>query len=93
MGKAKTKTKLKGILSKTREVNVLSAARFFLFGARDVWFVVGVPVFYRRSCNGASPSRPFLAVGDRLWGPMSHLASFASSGHAPQDARSCSRSP
>ena len=28
-----------------REVNVLSAARFFLFGARDIWFVVGVPVF------------------------------------------------
>ena len=26
-------------------MNVLSAARLFLFGARDVWFVVGVPVF------------------------------------------------
>jgi predicted MFS family arabinose efflux permease len=45
MGKAKIKTKFKGILSKSREVNVLSAARFFLFGARDIWFVVGVPVF------------------------------------------------
>ncbi len=30
---------------RTAAVNVLSAARFFLFGARDVWFVVGVPVF------------------------------------------------
>ena len=29
----------------TPAVNVLSAARFFLFGARDVWFVVGLPVF------------------------------------------------
>jgi len=45
MGRAKSKKKLRGILSKSREINVLSAARFFLFGARDIWFVVGVPVF------------------------------------------------
>ncbi len=45
IGKAKSKKQLRGILSKSREVNVLSAARFFLFGARDIWFVVGVPVF------------------------------------------------
>jgi len=45
MGRAKSKKKFRGILSKSREINVLSAARFFLFGARDIWFVVGVPVF------------------------------------------------
>jgi len=45
LGRAKTKSKLSTLLSKNREVNVLSGARFFLFGARDVWFVVGVPVF------------------------------------------------
>jgi predicted MFS family arabinose efflux permease len=45
MGKARTKTKFAHIFSKSREINVLSAARFFLFGARDIWFVVGVPVF------------------------------------------------
>ena len=45
MGKAKNKSKLGQLLSKSREVNVLSAARFFLFGARDIWFVVAVPVF------------------------------------------------
>ena len=45
MGKAKSKTKFTGLFSKSRDVNVLSAARFFLFGARDIWFVVGVPVF------------------------------------------------
>ena len=45
MGRARSKKKLRGILSKSREINVLSAARFFLFGARDIWFVVGVPVF------------------------------------------------
>jgi predicted MFS family arabinose efflux permease len=45
MGKAKSKKKFRGILSKSREINVLSAARFFLFGTRDIWFVVAVPVF------------------------------------------------
>ena len=45
MGKAKSKTKFSQLFSKSREINVLSAARFFLFGARDIWFVVGVPVF------------------------------------------------
>jgi predicted MFS family arabinose efflux permease len=45
MGVAKTKAKFKQIFSKTREINVLSAARFFLFGSRDIWFVVGLPVF------------------------------------------------
>jgi predicted MFS family arabinose efflux permease len=45
MGRAKVKKKFRGILSKSREINVLSAARFFLFGARDIWFVVGIPVF------------------------------------------------
>jgi predicted MFS family arabinose efflux permease len=45
IGKAKAKAKFSHIFSKTREINVLSAARFFLFGARDIWFVVGVPIF------------------------------------------------
>jgi predicted MFS family arabinose efflux permease len=45
LGRAKAKPKFKGLLSKNRQVNILSAARFFLFAARDVWFVVGVPVF------------------------------------------------
>jgi predicted MFS family arabinose efflux permease len=45
IGKARAKAKFSHMFSKSREVNVLSAARFFLFGARDIWFVVGVPVF------------------------------------------------
>ncbi len=45
IGKAKSKSKFSQLLSKNHGVNVLSAARFFLFGARDIWFVVGVPVF------------------------------------------------
>jgi len=45
IGKARKKAKFTEIFSKSREINLLSAARVFLFGARDVWFVVGVPVF------------------------------------------------
>ncbi len=44
LGKAKAKPKFRDILSKSRAINVLSAARLFLFGARDVWFVVALPV-------------------------------------------------
>jgi hypothetical protein len=45
MGKAKATAKFSQIFSKTREINILSGARYFLFGSRDVWFVVGLPVF------------------------------------------------
>jgi predicted MFS family arabinose efflux permease len=45
LGKAKAKPRFKDLLSKSRAINVLSAARLFLFGARDVWFVVALPVF------------------------------------------------
>lgn len=51
MGKAKGKPKFHEILSKSRAINLLSAARMFLFGARDVWFVVAVPVFMATSLD------------------------------------------
>lgn len=45
IGKAKKKAPLRSILSKSSAINRLSAARFFLFGSRDIWFVVALPVF------------------------------------------------
>ncbi|MFN3702429.1 organoarsenical effux MFS transporter ArsJ [Thermomonas sp.] len=45
LGRSKAKPKFRDILSKSRAINLLSAARLFLFGARDVWFVVALPVF------------------------------------------------
>jgi len=45
VGKMKTKPKFTQVFSNTAAINWLSAARFFLFGSRDVWFVVGLPVF------------------------------------------------
>jgi len=46
LGKAKSKITGKDLFSKSREINILSFARIFLFASRDVWFVVGVPVFF-----------------------------------------------
>jgi len=45
IGKMKSKPAFSALLSKSQGINVLSLARFFLFGARDVWFVVALPVF------------------------------------------------
>ena len=45
LGKAKASKTMAEFLSKSRGVNLLAAARIFLFGAREVWFVVGLPVF------------------------------------------------
>jgi len=45
MGQAKANVKFTAIFSNNRNINYLSAARFFLFGSRDIWFVVGLPLF------------------------------------------------
>ncbi len=45
IGKSKEKKPLRSILSKSTAINRLSIARFFLFGSRDIWFVVALPVF------------------------------------------------
>ncbi|MBJ91688.1 MAG: MFS transporter [Alteromonadaceae bacterium] len=44
LGKSKTKPKFTELLSKSRAINLLSAARMLLFGARDVWFVIVLPL-------------------------------------------------
>ncbi len=38
--------KFSEVFSKSPNINWLSLARLFLFGARDVWFVVGIPVYF-----------------------------------------------
>jgi hypothetical protein len=61
IGKSKAKVKFSQLFSKSREINVLSFARFFLFGSRDVWFVVGLPIFLASQLNWS-----FAAVGGFL---------------------------
>jgi hypothetical protein len=47
--------KLAGWRSADPRVNRLSLARLFLFGARDVWFVVGVPVYFQAVLSDGTP--------------------------------------
>ena len=44
--KGRKGVKFSEVISKSANVNWLSAARVFLFGARDVWFVVGIPIYF-----------------------------------------------
>ena len=46
LSKGRQKAKFSEVFSKSHNVNWLSAARVFLFGARDVWFVVGIPIYF-----------------------------------------------
>ncbi|MEL6965965.1 MAG: organoarsenical effux MFS transporter ArsJ [Pseudomonadota bacterium] len=58
--------KFKEVLSKNRNINWLSLARMFLFGARDVWFVVGIPIyFYSVLSDGSTESNraAFFLIG------------------------------
>ena len=45
LGKAKASKSFAELFAKSRAINLLAGARIFLFGSRDVWFVIGLPVF------------------------------------------------
>ena len=45
LGKAKASKSFRELFAKTQAINLMAGARIFLFGSRDVWFVVGLPVF------------------------------------------------
>lgn len=68
----KKDAKFSQVWSKDARINRLSLARMFLFGARDVWFVVGVPVYFHAvlSDGSADSSRSaFFLIGGfmALW--------------------------
>lgn len=89
LGKAKGKAKFSQMFSKNRSVNVLSAARFFLFGARDIWFVVGVPVFLATRFEwGFTEVGGFLAAWVIGYGIIQSITPAIlkrfTGGHAPQ---------
>ena len=62
------------VFSKDRRINWLSAARMFLFGARDVWFVVGIPVYFYVDPLGRHPGRAArrLLPGRVVHGALDH---------------------
>ena len=75
LGKAKNKPKFRDILSKSPAINVLSAARMFLFGARDVWFVVALPVFLSQTLGwNHSQTGGFMALWVIGYGLVQTLA-------------------
>jgi hypothetical protein len=58
--------KFSEVFSKDRNINWLSGARLFLFGARDVWFVVGIPIFFYAVLSDGSEEgnrRAFFLIG------------------------------
>nr|WP_323779057.1 organoarsenical effux MFS transporter ArsJ [Leisingera sp.] len=84
--------KFSEVFSKSANINWLSAARVFLFGARDVWFVVGIPIyFYAVLSDGSTEGNrtaffmigTFMAVWTILYGTVQ--------GAAPRILRAASR--
>ena len=51
LGRPDAKARFSHMFSNNRAVNLLAAARVFLFASRDVWFVVGLPVYLRSVLN------------------------------------------
>jgi predicted MFS family arabinose efflux permease len=74
LGKAKSSKTMKEFFAKSRGVNLLAAARVFLFGARDVWFVVGLPVFLYSNGWRFAQVGAFLAAWTIAYGAVQALA-------------------
>ena len=74
MGKAKASKSFKELFGKSRAINLLAGARVFLFGARDVWFVVGVPVFLYSQGWNFTMVGTFMALWTIAYGLVQALA-------------------
>ncbi len=74
MGKSKASKSAKELFAKNRGINLLAAARVALFGARDVWFVVGVPVFLYASGWNFTMVGAFLALWTIGYGAVQAFA-------------------
>jgi MFS family permease len=74
MGKSKASKSARELFAKNRGINLLAAARVALFGARDVWFVVGVPVFLYASGWNFTMVGAFLALWTIGYGAVQAFA-------------------
>ena len=70
---ASSKT-VRELFGKSKGVNILAAARIFMFGARDVWFVVGLPVFLYSAGWNFWEVGGFLAVWTIAYGVIQAIA-------------------
>ena len=89
MGRASAEPPFRALLSKSRLVNMLSAARFFLFGARDIWFVVALPVFLQSVLDWSHTEvGSFMALWIIGYGFVQSIAPrFVSAGETKEDHR------
>jgi predicted MFS family arabinose efflux permease len=74
LGKGRASKSARELFAKNRAINLLAAARVALFGARDVWFVVGVPVFLYASGWTFTMVGGFLALWTIGYGLVQALA-------------------
>lgn len=74
LGKTKSSKSMKELFGKSSGVNLLAAARIFMFGARDVWFVVGLPVFLYASGWRFLEVGGFLAAWTIAYGGVQAIA-------------------
>jgi predicted MFS family arabinose efflux permease len=74
LGKAKASKSVSELFAKSSGVNLLAAARIFMFGARDVWFVVGLPVFLYAAGWRFLEVSAFLALWTIAYGGVQALA-------------------
>ena len=74
LGKAKASRSVREWFARSSAVNLLAAARVFLFGARDVWFVVGLPVFLYGAGWNFTAVAGFLALWTIGYGGVQAMA-------------------
>lgn len=74
LGKAKPSKSFRELFAKSRSINLLAGARVFMFGARDVWFVVGLPVFLYASGWRYMEVAGFLAAWTIGYGAIQAIA-------------------
>lgn len=74
LGKAKASRSVREWFARSPAVNLLAAARVFLFGARDVWFVVGLPVFLYGAGWSFTGVAGFLALWTIGYGAVQAIA-------------------
>lgn len=74
MGRKKASRSVRELFAKNPGINALAAARMVLFGARDVWFVVGVPVFLYSAGWTFTMVGTFLAAWTIAYGVVQALA-------------------
>ena len=74
-GKSAAKVGVRQLISRDARVNWLSAARLFLFGSRDVWFVFALPIFLSAELGWSfAQSGSFLAAWIVGYGLVQALA-------------------